>query len=80
MPHKDKHTKALQFICAGAIVPVTVATVRDLSTFGKHYHDEYWDLVEICYKAIRSGDWIVDGACDPDRHIRKFKQMEDETF
>ena len=45
-----------------------------------HYHDEYWDLLEICYKAIRSGDWKVDGACDPDRHIRKFKQMEDEVF
>lgn len=64
--------KVYTFIQTGAIVPVTVETVRDLTTFAKYYHDEYWDLLEAVQAAIKAGDWVVDGACDPDRHLRKF--------
>lgn len=73
--------KPLMFLKAGAIVPVTVETVRDLSTFAKYYHDEYWDLLECVRAAIGAGDWIVDGACDPDRHLSKYiKQTNEGDF
>lgn len=64
--------KAYTYIKAGAIVPVTVETVRDLADFAKYYHDEYWDLLECVKTAINAGDWKVDGACDPDRHLSKY--------
>lgn len=66
--------KVYTFIQAGALVPVTIETVRDLTAFAKHYHDEYWDLLECVRTAINAGDWNVDGACDPDRHLSKYKQ------
>jgi len=36
------------------------------------------DLVEIIDTAIESGDWKVDGACDPDLTIRAFHQAQTE--
>ena len=70
--------KVYTYIKAGAIVPVTVETVRDLATFAKHYHDEYYDLLECVRTAIDAGDWIVDGACDPDRHLSKYVKRTNE--
>jgi hypothetical protein len=72
--------KPLMFLQAGAIVPVTHETVRDLSTFAKHYHNEYWDLLETVRAAIDAGDWFVDGACDPERHLRKYIKQNNEDF
>ena len=70
----------LKCLTAGALVPVTVETIRDLSTFAKHYHEEYWDLLEIVRAAIDAGDWIVDGACDPERHLSKYVKQNNEGF
>ena len=68
----------LKCLTAGALVPVTVETIRDLSTFARYYHDEYWDLLECVRTAINAGDWIVDGACDPERHLSKYVKQTDE--
>jgi hypothetical protein len=68
----------LKIMQAGAIVPVTVETVRDLSNVARYYFDEYWDLLETVCAAIDAGDWIVDGACDPERHISKYVKRTDK--
>jgi len=31
--------------------------------------DENEELKQIMVTAIKAGDWIVDGACDPDQYI-----------
>jgi len=74
------NSKPLMFLSAGAIVPITAETVRDLSAFAKHYHAEYWDLLETVWAAIDAGDWIVDGACDPERHLSKYFKQNNEEF
>ena len=33
------------------------------------------DLLEVVEQAIQSGDWKVDGACDPDMEIYRAKQL-----
>lgn len=38
------------------------------------------DLVEIVEQAIQSGDWIVDGCCDPDITLSKAKYILDQLF
>jgi hypothetical protein len=70
----------LKCLTAGALVPVTVETIRDLSTFAKYCHEEYWDLLETVRAAIDAGDWIVDGACDPERHLSKYVKRNNEEF
>ena len=72
--------KVYTYIKAGAIVPVTVETVRDLTTFAKHYHDEYYDLLEAVSVAINAGDWKVDGACDPARHLSKLTKETNDLL
>jgi len=32
-------------------------------------------LIEVMEQAIRSGDWVVDGACDPDSILNHAKQQ-----
>ena len=49
----------LKCLKAGAIVPITMETVR---------------------AAIDAGDWIVDGACDPERHLSKYVKRNNEEF
>lgn len=34
-----------------------------------HWEDKYRDLQECVVKAIERGEWNVDGANDPDRHV-----------
>jgi hypothetical protein len=70
----------LKILQAGAIVPVTMETVRDLSNAARYYFDEYWDLLETVRAAIDAGDWIVDGACDPERHLSKYVKRNNEGF
>ncbi len=68
----------LKILQAGAIVPVTMETVRDLSNVARYYFDEYWDLLETVRAAIDAGDWIVDGACDPEKHLSNYKPKNEE--
>jgi len=70
----------LKCLKAGAIVPVTMESVRDLSNVAKYYFDEYWDLLETVRAAIDAGDWIVDGACDPERHLSRYVKRTNEGF
>lgn len=37
-------------------------------------------LKEIMYRAIKAGDWKVDGACDPAMYLDGFKPVEDELI
>lgn len=37
------------------------------------------DLLEVVEQAIASGDWKVDGACDPDMEIYRAKQILGES-
>jgi hypothetical protein len=67
--------KPNHYLKAGAIVPATMESVRQLHNAAKYYHDEYMDLLETVQAAIKAGDWIVDGACDPDRHIQNFTKQ-----
>lgn len=41
--------------------------------------DELKDLLEAVEAAIASGDWKVDGACDPDAVIQRAKKALIET-
>ena len=44
------------------------------------YRDAYYDLLECVHNAVKAGDWIVDGACDPDRHLSKYIKRNNEEF
>ena len=63
------------YLQPSAIIPVTIESVRQLHATAQHYRDEYMDLLEIVQAAIKAKDWIVDGACDPDRHLQNFRKQ-----
>jgi len=37
------------------------------------------NLVEVIEQAIKAGDWVVDGACDPDMAIEQAKRVLRES-
>jgi hypothetical protein len=42
------------------------------------YREAYYDLIECVHNAVKAGDWIVDGACDPEKHLSNYKPKHKE--
>lgn len=43
-----------------------------------HWHKEdIYELKEIMYRAIKAGDWKVDGACDPAEYLDGFEPNDE---
>jgi hypothetical protein len=46
-----------------------LVTREEIATMLRQQQAEIEALKEIMVIAIKAGDWIVDGACDPDQYI-----------
>ena len=42
------------------------------------YRETYYDLLECVHNAVKAGDWVVDGACDPEKHLSNYKPKHEE--
>lgn len=42
------------------------------------HEQDIYELKEIMYRAIKAGDWKVDGACDPSELLDEFTPTKDD--